>query len=71
MDEDDRTAAYRIEHREGETRTVIAEGVRPLAPLAAHLEAEGKGGDLAVVHRGTGQLFIRCPLAPPRAEAAP
>lgn len=61
---DDRTAAYRVEHREGDDRTVVAIGTRPLAPLAARLAAQGKGGYLEVVRAESGQLVIRCPVAP-------
>jgi hypothetical protein len=61
-DRDDRTAGFLIVHQDGTARTVVGIGTAPLAPLAARLAAEGKRGHLAVVHAGTGQLVIRCPL---------
>jgi hypothetical protein len=61
---DERTAAYRVEHREGDARTVVAIGTRPLDPLAAWLAAQGRGGYLAVVESATGELVIRCPVGP-------
>ena len=61
---DDRGAEYRIEHREGGTRTLVARGTLPLAPLAAALEARGNGGYLEVIHDETGDLVIRRPLVP-------
>jgi hypothetical protein len=58
----DRSAAYRIEHREGERRTVVAVGTQPLAPLADRLAAEGRGGVLELVDARTDRAIIRCPV---------
>jgi hypothetical protein len=60
----DRSAAYRIEHREGERRTVVALGTQPLAPLADRLAAEGRGGVLELVDAQTGRAVIRCRVGP-------
>jgi hypothetical protein len=70
MHRPDRSAAYHVEHREGESRTVVAMGTQPLAPLAARLAVRGKRGYLAVVRRGTGELVIRYPLPPAVAPVA-
>jgi hypothetical protein len=61
---DDETAHYVIEHRHGDERTVIADGIQPLAPIAAFLKAKGATGDLVVTRRGTEELVIRWPLNP-------
>ncbi|HEY7035007.1 MAG TPA: hypothetical protein VH482_26940 [Thermomicrobiales bacterium] len=60
----DRTAEYHVEHREDGRRAIIAVGTPLLAPIANRLVAQGKRGYLAVVHAETGELVIRCPIAP-------
>ena len=60
----DRSAAYRIEHRDAENRTVIRAGTEALAPLAARLAAQGRGGHLAVVRQADGHVLIRFPIDP-------
>jgi hypothetical protein len=67
---DDRVGPFRVEHHEGDARTVLAIDVRPLDAIAARLAAEGKGGYLAVVQAETGDLFIRVPVAPAAAKVA-
>ena len=59
MAADDRTADYVIEHRHGSTRRVIAQSIRPLAPLAAHLEAQGAQGELVIVRKSSGDILVR------------
>jgi hypothetical protein len=53
---------YRIEHRDGETTTVVRHGIALLPPLAAALAAEGKQGELVVVETATERVVIRSPL---------
>ena len=55
---------YVIEHRTATETTIIASGILPLNPLAAHLAGQGKTGELVLLDAETGTIVIRVPLAP-------
>jgi hypothetical protein len=55
---------YVVEHRTEDGASVIAIGTPQLAPIAAHLLAQGRGGDLVLIDADTETVVIRWPLAP-------
>jgi hypothetical protein len=63
---------YVVEHRTEDGSAVVAVGTPQLAPIAAHLSAQGQAGDLVVVDADSGTVLIRWRLGRARsAEAEP
>jgi hypothetical protein len=56
--------ACRVEHRHEGGTDILATAPIQLAPIAAHLEAQGKDGELVVVDGETERVLIRWPLTP-------